>query len=367
MVENSPADPLALMNTPVASWDLASRDGWGGFYTSLTRDDEMGLWYNLTTNRINWETPATGALLITTNLGGQTFLTTSNLNSLLTAIPTNDPATFGTLFPNVVLAGSTTNCSIVTNWNVVYGTNLLNGAPFGTAVPTVSSNIVGTSWQATYGETFANVVTNGNINSFQGVYLNGNTIHLQYATNSTVYIVTVLAYAPHGSPVGTVVTNSFTNKIVMPVASGEYLTLPASQCGWQFDSSLSAYTPTVVSNSLPIPTNTVSSTNFATPVILSQYSLSFFTNHTFLVHPITCGTATPTAGFYQGVEKMQFVRANYDSLLGQFFRPVTNNYSAVLITNSQMVRQYFPARGHRAGYHNFGGGHAPQLPDRYEF
>ncbi len=73
----------------------------------------------------------------------------------------------------------------------------------------------------------------------------------------------------------------------------------------------------VVSNALPIPTNSINtSTNYAAPVILSQYSLTYFTNHTFLVQPITCGTATPAAGFYQGVEKMQFVRADFDSLHG---------------------------------------------------
>ena len=304
----------------------------GGFYTGLTRDDLGGLRYNLTTNRVNYETPATGALLVTTNLGAWTFLTTSNLYPLLTAIPTNDPGTFGTLFPNVVLAGSITNWSIVTNWNVVFGTNLIYGAPSGSSVASVSSNIVGTAWQPTYEETFANVITNGNLTNFPGVNLNGYTIHLDYATNTTVSIVTVLAYSPYGAPYGTVVTNSFTNNIVMPVASGEYFVLPASQCGWQFIDNRSAYTTTVVSNSLPIPTNNIStSTNYTPPTILSQYSLTYFTNHTFRVQPVTCGTATPAAGWYQGVEKMQFVRADYDSLLGQNFRPVTNYYSMVMV------------------------------------
>ena len=245
MVENLPADPFGLVDTPVASWGLESA---GGFYTYLTRDDMAGLRYNLTTNRVNYETPATGALMVTTNLGGQTFLTTSNLNQLVTAIPTNDPATFATLFPNVVLAGTVTNWSIVTNWNVVFGTNLLYGAPFGATVGFVSSNIIGTAWQPTYTETFANVITNGNLTNFPGVFLNCPNVHLAYTTNTTVSIVTVMAYSPPGAPAGTVVTNSFTNTIVMAQASGEYFVLPASQCGWQFDDCRSAYTPTVVSN-----------------------------------------------------------------------------------------------------------------------
>jgi hypothetical protein len=36
----------------------------------------------------------------------------------------------------------------------------------------------------------------------------------------------------------------------------------------------------------------------------------------------------------QGIERLQFVRANYDSLLGRFFQPITNEYSLTAITNS---------------------------------
>jgi hypothetical protein len=343
MVENFPADPFGLVDTPVASWGLESA---GGFYTSLTRDDLAGLRYNLTTNRVNYESPAAGALMVTTNMGGWTLLTTSNLNTLLTAVPTNDPATFATLFPDVTLAGTVTNYSIVTNWNVVFGTNYLYGSPYGSSVGFVSSNIDGTAWQFTYQDTFGNVITNGNLHGFPGVYLQCPNLHLDYKTNTAVSIVTVMAYQPTGAPYPTVVTNSFTNTIVVAQPSGEYFVLPASQCGWQFVSCDSAYSVQAVSNSLPIPTNSIStSTNYAAPVILSQYSLTYFTNHTFLVQPITCTTTastTNTAGFYQGIEKMQFVRADFDSLTGQTFRPVTNNYSMVMVnTNGQLVTQHF--------------------------
>jgi hypothetical protein len=39
-------------------------------------------------------------------------------------------------------------------------------------------------------------------------------------------------------------------------------------------------------------------------------------------------------GLYEGVEKVQFIRADFDSLLGQFFQPITNKYEMSLITNS---------------------------------
>ena len=35
----------------------------------------------------------------------------------------------------------------------------------------------------------------------------------------------------------------------------------------------------------------------------------------------------PAAGLYEGIKKIQFVRANFDSLLGQSFQPVTNFYT----------------------------------------
>jgi hypothetical protein len=44
---------------------------------------------------------------------------------------------------------------------------------------------------------------------------------------------------------------------------------------------------------------------------------------------------------YQGIENVKFARADFDSLLSQFFQPVTNNYTMVVVTNSQAVTQHF--------------------------
>ena len=92
-------DPLADIYSPVASLGAIF---WGDYYTGLTRDDVAGLRYLFTTNNINWETPAPGALLLTTNFGGYTVLTTSNLNTLLLASQTNAPGLIPGLFPGVV-------------------------------------------------------------------------------------------------------------------------------------------------------------------------------------------------------------------------------------------------------------------------
>jgi hypothetical protein len=43
----------------------------------------------------------------------------------------------------------------------------------------------------------------------------------------------------------------------------------------------------------------------------------------------------------QGVDRIQFVRANFDSLIGESFEPLTNTYTANAITNSVIVPQVF--------------------------
>lgn len=335
-----PVDPYADVYTAVADNNMNGLNI-GGYYTGLTLDDMAGFRYLYSTNNVAWEDASSGALLMTTNYGSVgPSLTTTNLYALLTAAPTNDPATLATMFPDVVLAGTATNFSLAPVWNVAYGTNLLVGAPYGSSVvPSVSSNLAGTFWQTNYTETYANVITNGNLNGYPGVNLNGHAIHLDYFTNTIVDIVTVVAHQPLGAPYGTIATNSYTNRIVSPVASGEYFVLPASQCGWELESGQAAYTPMLVSNAIPLPTNSVSSTNY--PIILAQYSLTYFTNHTFLVKPLTCTTATDASQLRQGVEKVQFVRADYDSLLGQFWQPFTNYYSMTIITNSQYQSETF--------------------------
>jgi hypothetical protein len=44
---------------------------------------------------------------------------------------------------------------------------------------------------------------------------------------------------------------------------------------------------------------------------------------------------------YQGIGNIKFVRADYDSLLGQYWQPVTNNYTMTMVTNSRAVTKQF--------------------------
>src|SRR6185369_14603735 len=104
----------------------------GGWYSGLTRDDVMGLRYQLSTNNAAFENPAAGSLLILTNLGGTIPLTTSNLGTLLLTAQTNDPALLSTFFPGIVVNGFTNFWTVVCTPNVVsYLTNYY-GEPVGT-------------------------------------------------------------------------------------------------------------------------------------------------------------------------------------------------------------------------------------------
>jgi hypothetical protein len=68
--------------------------------------------------------------------------------------------------------------------------------------------------------------------------------------------------------------------------------------------------------------------------------VTYATNHVLVAEPVVCGTSaggstTNAPGLYQGIGKMQFVRTSYDSLLGQFYQPITNTYTEVLMVDHQ--------------------------------
>jgi hypothetical protein len=72
-----------------------------------------------------------------------------------------------------------------------------------------------------------------------------------------------------------------------------------------------------------------------------QTTVSAYTNSTFLVQASTCDTVPAPAALRRGIGRVEFIRANYDSLLGQFFQPLTNFYTMVKITNSQPVTEFY--------------------------
>ena len=161
-------------------------------------------------------------------------LTTSNLNALLVFAKTNDPSLIPGTFPNVVVTSAVTNWVFVTNWSIGSYLYTPNGAPYGTQILVVYSNIVGTAWQPVYQDTFANVITNGNLANYPGIVLTGGNVVLNYSPNTPATLQTFQVSQPPGAPYGTITTNTTVQNIVISnMPSGEYLSIPASQCGWK--------------------------------------------------------------------------------------------------------------------------------------
>ena len=333
LVEPVAVDPYADQFTSVAGTGNLLP---GGFYTGLTRDDVAGLRYLLTANNPNFETPAAGSVLQTTNVGPTQVITSSDLHALLLAAQTNAPANIPGLFPGVVV-GTSSNyfaviCTITTNATIpsqAYGAPYPNN--FGALVLKAVTNC---AYQQFYVTSFANIITNGNLRNTTNVIVSGPGITLNYSSKTVVSNVTTSLTPAYGQPYPPApVTNTTASSTTLNMPSGEYLVIPAGACGFNILSEL-ALPPVLTTNS------TTSATN-ANGFVDTVSQVTSFTPHQFLVQPINCVDSTPAAGLYEGIKKVQFVRANFDSLLGQSFQPVTNFYTMTLVTNSQEVVQKF--------------------------
>ncbi len=170
----------------------------------------------------------------------------------------------------------------------------------------------------------------------QYTYNFGGIVINQYYTNAPITVVTTnLAIWTNGL-VGTL-TNIVSTNVYPAHIGGEFYVVPPAFCDFRI---LSTQVVSVVTT-----TNTFSSTNLAGVVNLGQnYSETSTyrdTNTTFVVQLATCDTVAAPSALRQGIEHVEFVRANFDSLLGQFFVPITNTYAMVKITNSQPITEYY--------------------------
>jgi len=318
----------------------------GGYYTSLSADDVAGLRYLLNTNNVNFETVGGGSLLFdqSTNTTGDevqfpanpaspTGFGTFNLASLASYAKTNPPAAVVANFPGVVIASSHNYFVQASNATVTaYFAPPPNGSVYGT-LPTLAFATNYTPYLATnYVTTFANVVTN-------------------YSTNNTTAIIqtvmtTRLTGAPYPSPL--VLKTNYQKVVLTNVVSGSYYFVPnfgTNLCGSGiiytgltnviYVTNLLTGTSTNLLGIAP----TIAGTN--TTEFYSQSLITWYTNYTYVAYQVNCSQVANAAGLYQGIDKMQFIRVDYDSLLGQTFTPITNGFSMVAITNGQTMAQHF--------------------------
>ena len=301
----------------------------GGYYTGLERDTAAGLKYLLSTNIISWEsTASSGGTLFTTNVGGQIPLFTSDLGKLIASSQTNDPVTLATLFPGLTATGVATNYALGYITNVVsYYTNLI-GSPYGSPPQLVTLTNLTPTILTNYLNVFNNVVTN---HYYPDTY-----------TRVMTTAVTNLIGAPYGSPLVTYVT--YKSVVLTNVPSGDYYLIASNLLGYKINSVILT-NQIIVTNLFTGATNTVSTTTTNTASTngysFSQQILTYTTNYWLLVQPLSLSSASNTPALRYGIGRIQFIRANYDSLLGQLFVPVTNNYSMVKVVNSQPVVEYY--------------------------
>ena len=165
----------------------------------------------------------------------------------------------------------------------------------------------------------------------------GNSIITNsYYTNSPVITVTTNIAAWTNGLVG-MVTNFVTSKTNYNGISGDFYVVPPAWCDYKI---LSTQLVSAVTS-----TNVFSATNLLGIDIgqqqYSQTTYTSYTNTTFLVQASFCQQVAATKALRRGIQHVQFIRRDYDSLLGQYFTPITNYYTMTRITNSQPITEYY--------------------------
>ena len=298
------------------------------------------------------------------------YAPTSQVATIITNITTTNGATAGTTTTNILQTTAEVNVPtgdfliIPTNWcgfsivarlltNVVYTTNTLVVGPVPITIP---PDIGGTATEQ-YSQTTITSATNHVFVLEQGVcepalitnqtviptittnfaYTFVNVFTNNYSPTSTVTVVTTNIFTTNGAPVGVLFTNVTTNTLVVNVPSGDFFIIPTNWCNFSIVSTLFTNVNTISNTFL------ITSPLLNTPgsELFSQTTNLTFNTYTLLIAPQSCSETPFSTGLYQGIEDIKFVRANYDSLIGQFFQPITNEYSMVMVTNSQLVTQHF--------------------------
>jgi hypothetical protein len=293
----------------------------GMFYTGLTKDDIGGLRYLMATNRIQWEDVSSDSFLIVTNNSLQ-VLVTSNLANLSAAALTNPPAALQALFPGVTINTFNQGISNIITTNV---TAFFTNYPF--SPPGTAASLV--------------LVTNFTTNVTQVFFYEfGNLVTNQFFTKEYVTTETISFSPPSiGVVGGTGTTNTNFTTTVESVINGSYFLLPSNAlCGFSIVSNALS-TIVATTNVVTVATN-FTATNVQNQVF-SQTIITYFTNQFLVVSIPVCVTNGGGAALREGVDKLNFFRHDFDSLLGTFWSPITNTYTLTGVSNNAPFTQQF--------------------------
>lgn len=352
VAEPFPVDPTAHIFTSVAGSDgdvafpnmgfVNFITPFGAYLTSLTRDDVGGLRYLLSTNTVNFESSGPNTLVQSTNTTAQ-LLFTSNLTLFAAQALTNTDAALQALYPGLLLAAPATN--IFTVLRVTNLTAYFTNFPWDPAL-TFPHLVLATNVTLVPQTLFVHFYANLEVVTFTNGVWNAALVNditgLIRPNFMTVQTASVTS-PPYGiAGFSTLVTNFSTRTILTNEVSGEFVLLPTNVCGlaifYPLITNVVSSTNTIVATNAGgiINTNPIGATNVSGQSF-SQNFITSATNHVFVSDQIIC-TSSNTA-LYQGVERLTFIRRDFDSLLGQLFYPVTNTYILNSITNNAIVPQ----------------------------
>ncbi|HWQ92498.1 MAG TPA: Ig domain-containing protein [Clostridia bacterium] len=333
-----PVDQTSQDFTPVAAQGV----GHGIFYTTLTRDDVGGLKYLMATNNVNWESPSSDSLLFSTNLSQPTLIISSNLAALFYQARTNNAAGLAALYPDLIITG--TSNSFRFNW-------ITNFTPYFTnfpwdPVPSIPHLAFATNitWgvETLFHHTFGNLMTFSN--SPNGVVAVPLERVPGAGTMTRVTLETTMVTNSPWMPAGFAITNVTRRSYLTNRSVGEFFILPTNACDVKLITRLATvtnfYTNLVVSatNAVIIDTNGVAGTNGIG--LFTQNLIESSVNRIFLAYQVEC-LATNNATLRQGMDSIRFIRTDYDSLIGRFYKPITNVYHLLEVTNGIIVTNWF--------------------------
>jgi hypothetical protein len=318
------------------------------FFTGLTRDDVGGLRYLLRANNMNIEDSGQNTVALITNAIPQ-LLVTSNLALLSSQAYTNNAAALQALYPNLQIL-STSN--YFTNVFLTNFIPIFTNFPWdqvGTAAHLAFITNVTPVVETLYQHSVGNVVTLTNAHGrlafvpLPSIPAAPRRAWVTLETSSVAFSNT-----PFGSPgTGLVTTNSSDVTFLTNAFTGDYVILDSNLCdiailNSQLTNVLTFTNPVALATNSLILTNSSGFTNAGTVFSFTENEIFYFTNHTFVILPITC--ESNNVAIRQGVEKINFIRRDYDSLLSRFFTPITNEYVLNAVTNYAL----YPQRVHRA-------------------
>lgn len=313
---------------------------WGYYHTGLTRDDMGGLRWLYRTNNLIASQAGPNTLTYSTNSTTPQLLFTSNLTMLANQALTNNAGALQALYPNLVIL-STTN--MFTNiWTTNYTAYFTNYAldPVGTLPHIAFGTNYDFSIQTYYYHVFGNLFS---ITNQPGGYTAVPIVTLGAQTGKRyITVMTTSVTNKPFSPVGTVVTNTSFKTYLTNGILGEYFISPTNSCAINIlalqASLTNRYTNVLVSaTNTPVITNPNLPAGNTNQFTFDQSLIEYSTNHAFVISPVVC--ETNSVAVRQGIEKVSYVRRDYDSLLNRFFFPVTNYYTLYAVTNNQIVPQ----------------------------